>query len=337
MTPKTITKSQFVANLKLVTSSGEVSSRTVAALLRTALARWGLCPKRQVLQYARDQLRTGAVTDVDCVPNVLDHMISLGECDVAYIASEVYLAPLAARWIAVGGNIAAHLGVSGPPNGVKCVPTDNHLDIVQRIRVESDEDETLLSVGGSREEAMSDWILPVGYLVHASRRLRRPARSDKVNLAEFWNILEAALGREGLPLGDDAEVRAVTGEPGQFFGRYNSTTPEGRWTATPPDGVWCAYRRGYGESHWHPALVAVNEGTRRTLDLHDVDEWQWALLARGRRLGLDETIRAEGQRIQLSFPPPLQLRTALDLLGSPVAAWTWEVNPGAPDLLELLQ
>jgi hypothetical protein len=129
----------------------------------------------------------------------------------------------------------------------------------------------------------------------------------------------------------------VTGEPGPFFGRHNTTDPEGRWAPTAPDGVWCAFRRGYGESHWHPAIIAVHNQERRALDLYDHDEWRWALLARGRRFGADEFIPTSNGRVRLSFPAPRQIRAAMDLLGVPIASWEWALQPDAPDVWALLR
>jgi hypothetical protein len=142
---------------------------------------------------------------------------------------------------------------------------------------------------------------------------------------------------EGLPLSVDADLRAVTGELGSFFGRHDATYPEGRWTTVVPDGVWCAVRRGYGERHWHPMVVAVDGEERRALDLYDFDEWRWALLGRGKRLGADEVHRISSGNVQLTFPAPEQLRAAMDLVGSPTAPWGWDIEPSAPDVWALVR
>jgi len=232
--------------------------------------------------------------------------------------------------------LGVYLGVSGPPEGVSRAPGGGHRDVVLRIRVGSDDDAARLLVAGVREVSITEWLSPIDYLRHAARRLRRPARSDSVTLASFWDLLESKLTEEGLPLGVDAEVRAVTGEPGQFFGRHDATEPEGRWTEVTPDGVWCAFRRGYGEAHWHPTIIAVNGEERSVLDLYDLDEWRWAVLARGRRLGSDEVVLTSSGSVRLTFPAPRQLRTAMDLLGVPSAAWGWDMQPGAPDVWALV-
>ncbi len=337
MTLETISRAQFTDDLALLDAAGGVSQRAIAGLLRRALNRWGMSPKRAAAGYAADQLRAAALDDVSVVRTVIQRMVSLGECDEVRIGHEVYLAPAAPRWIHAGDRVAAYLATSRPPEGMSLLPCTDHCDIVQRIRVETDDDAALLQAAGAREESLSDWLAPLDYLRHAGRRMRRPARSDDVTLVRFWELLEAALVEEGLPLGADAEVRALAGTPGEFFGRHDAAEPEGRWTVSPPDGVWCAYRRGYGDSHWHPIILAVDGSDRRGLDLYDRDEWCWALLARARRSGAEEEVRSECGHVHVTFPAPAQLLAAMDIVGSPSAAWSWNVLPGAPDVWALLK
>ena len=335
---ETIKKIQLADELGLLDPSGETSERGVACLLRASLSRWGLSPKRAVLKYAREQLRAGGVDDVSCIGNVLQRMVALGECDEVYVGFDVYLAPAEPRWVQVGDGAGSYLGVAGPPDGVSEVHTSNHRDIVQRIRINTDDDAALLHVGGAQEVSLADWLTPPEYLRHAARRKRQPVvTSDRVTLEGFWDILEKSLSEEGLALGEDAEVRALTGPPGQFFGRHNAEDLEGRWTVNASQGVWCACRRGFGDTHWHPIILAVNAGDRRALDLYDWDEWRWALLARGRRFGSEEVGQSEPAGcVRLTFPPPAQLHAAMDLLGSPISAWAWEVSQGAPEVWALI-
>ncbi len=337
MTIEAITKKQLANELQLVNERDETSENAVAGLLRTPLSRWRLSPKRAILQYVRDQLRAAGVDDATSVPRVLERLVVLGECDEVYVGNELYLAPAEPRWVPVGEGVGVFLGVSGPPEGVSRAPSGGHRDIVQRIRVASDNDAARLQVDGVREVSMAEWLSPIGYLRHAARRLRRPARSDTITLASFWDLLEENLAEEGLPLSVDAEVRTVRGEPGQFFGRHDAPDPDGRWAATAPNGVWCAVRRGYGEMHWHWAVIAVDGEERRALDLYDSDEWRWALLARGRRLGSDEVVLTSSGSVRLTFPAPAQLRAAMDLLGVSSAPWVWGRKPGAPDVWALVE
>lgn len=337
MTLEAFSKAQLADHFQLIDASGEISEGAVANLLRAPLARWGLSPKRTILQYARDQLKAAGLDDVACVSRILNGMIVLGECGETYVGHESYIAPAEPRWIAVGAGFGVILSVSGPPEGTRRVPPSNHRDIVQRIHVESDDDVAQLQLAGVREVSMSDWLTPLGYLRHATRRLRRPARNDEISLAAFWDLLKVTFAEEGLPLSSDAEIRAVVGDPGQFFGRYDTADPEGRWTALPPDGIWCAFRRGYGEKHWHPAIIEANGEHRRVLDLYNVDEWRWALLARGRSLGQEEVVDHSDGSVELTFPPPKQLHAAMDIVGVPASAWTWNLQSGGPNVWALVQ
>lgn len=332
---ETIPRTELAGVLGLVDASGKTSERAVAGLLRASLARWGLSPRRAVLEHARSQLRAAKIEDVSIVRAVLQRLIALGECDQVHVGHEVYVAPAEPRWIWVGDSTAVYLGVAGPPVDASSLASADSHDIVQRVRLDT-EDAALLAVEGAREVSLAEWFRPADYLRHADRRRREPVRGDTFTLSRFWDLLTVTLGNEGLPVGADAELRALTGTPGQFFGRYDASECEGRWTADPSRGVWCAYRRGYGEAHWHPIILAVEDGVRRALDLYDHDEWRWSVLARGMRRGAEEVIRTEQQRVQLTFFPPSQLGTALDLLGSRSGAWTWELSPGAPAVWEIL-
>ena len=337
MTLEIITKAQLANDLGLLDSSGQISEYTVANLLRAPLNRWGLSPKRTILKYAREQLRAGGRDDVSCVPIILERLVTLGECAEVHVGNEVYIAPAEPRWIPVGNGMGAYLGVTDLPRGVYRVPTGEHGNIVQRICVALDDDAARLHIAGIREVSISVWLSPFDYLRYASRRMRQPVKSDTFTLTSFWEMLETALAEEGLPLSANAELRVVTGKPGQFFGHHDSTKPEGRWTTVVPDGVWCAFRRGYSETHWHPTVIAVDGQELRSLDLYNLDEWRWALLARGKRFGSEEVVLTESHRVQLTFPPPNQLAAAMDLLGVSSKPWNWDLNPGAPDAWSLIE
>lgn len=335
MTLRKESRVQLVVSLGYVDTEGGPSDRAVANLLRAPLSRWGLSPKRAVLKYAREELRACGVENPSGVPRILQRLIDLGECEEVCVGHESYLAPTAPRWISVGDGVATFLGVSPLPDDLSVVE-GNHRDIIRRVRVVKDEDAAALQFAGVREVSLAEWLVPPDYFRHASRRMRQPARSDALSLSNFWDLLEEALKSEGLILGADAEVRLLRGHPGEFFGRHDSLKPEGRWTRDTGEGVWCAYRRGYGDSHWHPCIIAVGSDHMRALDLYDQDEWRWAVLARGQRVGTEEVVRSGGGRVQLTFPPPNQLLAAMDILGTPSSAWAWDMSPNGPDLWGLL-
>ena len=333
MTLRKLSREQLGAELGYV--NGEGSARATAELLREPLRRWGLSPKRALLRHAREQLRACGVEDVSEVPQVLQRLISLGECEEVRVGHEPYIAPAPPRWISVGEGTAVFLGVSQPPHELSIAEGDQR-DILRRVVVEEEEDLAALEIAGALEVSLSRWLVPLDYHRLASRRLHRASRSDELSLSGYWGVLEEALVSEGLTLSDDAEVRFVGGRPGDYFGDYRASLPEGRWTTDPEPGVWCAYRRGYGDSHWHPCVVAVDEEGMRSLDLYDADEWRWALLARGHSVGVQEVVKVDGRSVRLTFPAPVQLRAAMDILGYPGGAWTWEAGPAALELLGLL-
>lgn len=328
---RTLSRAQLCTEMSYLDAEGRVSDRKVADLIRLSLSRWGLSPKRNVLGYARGQLRVAGIEDVASVTETLQRLVDLGECEEVYVGTELHLAPAEPRWIPIGDGVATYLGVSQPPNGLSVI-NGKHDDIICRLRVDTDEDAAVLQLAGIREVSVSEWLAPFGYLSHATRRMRQPARSDSMSLGKFWGLLEDALTAEGLPLGDDAEIRYLGGRPGKFFGRHDSSEPEGRWITDIQDGVWCAFRRGYGEAHWHPCVIAAFQGGKRVLDLYDLDEWRWAVLARGQEVGPEEIVYKNEKMVRLTFPAPNQLRAAMDIVGSPQGAWGWNTNPNCPDL-----
>lgn len=336
MTVEVITRRQLAEEIKLVGEDGEISERAVAMLLRAPLQRWGLSQERAVLGYVRAQLTAAGFDGGPIVKRVLERLQGLRECERVSIGDERYVAPGEPRWVMTGKDEAVFLSVAAPPVSIICPEPRNLFDLAQRIHIESDNDLAELELAGAREISIGEWLTPLHFLRHATRRRRRPVRSDEIGLRGFWEILSAALREEGLPLTFDAEVRAVTGTPGSYFGRYDAPDAKGRWSAEPLDGVWCAYRRGYGEQHWHPIILEVDGQERRSLDLFDQDEWRWALLARGHALGKDELLVISDGLLRLTFPAPIQLRALLDLIGAWKDAWTWMWPSGAPDPLTLI-
>ena len=336
MAMQVITREEFTRKLEILGDEGELSERGLAELLRSPLARWGLSPRATVLRHARDQLKAAGILDQASllIAQVLDRLVCSGECDEVWIGHERYLAPALPRWIPTDTAAGALLSVGRIPKDVIELPSsggDTH-DLVRRIRVQGDDDLAALHMAGVRQTSIEEWLRPCGYLRHAARRKDRVVRSDKLTLSQFWDLLVESLAESGLPLGNEAEVRAVTGEPGAFFGHYNASHCEGRWSDTIPDGVWCAYRRGYSDAHWHPIIVEVDGDERRALDLFDADEWRWALLARGLSIGVTEQIDRLEDRVQLHFPAPRQFAAATDLLGPRLkpSSWSWKINPDTP-------
>lgn len=336
MTIEILTRAQIANDLGYTDVEGNPSDRAIAQFMRDAMSRWGMCPKRALLKHARDQLRAGDVP-TDTVPRVLERLVALGECAVVAVGHETYVAPAEPRWIDSGGGLAVLLGPVVAPAETPRLATHDPSDIVVRVHVESEEQAAMLEARGARQVSLAEWLHPLGFLRHAVRRAGDAIRGDRVGLGTFWERLVDAVSTEGLQIDPDAEIRAVVGEPGEFFGRHTAATIEGRWRDNLPDGVWCAYRRGHGDGHWLPTLVSVDGDQRRTFDLFDDDEWRWALLARSRAVGPEEVVQRPGDEVQVTWPLPAQLRAALDIVGIPCGSWRWRVAPDGPDAWALLK
>jgi len=330
-----ISREEYAEELGVVARDGSLIRRNIAKLLREPLSRWGLSPRRALLQFVRDQLEAAGLSEVVQTPDVrkiLNKMLSLGECQQVYVNYEDYVAPCSPRWIPTGAKTGALLSVGSDPAEISVLEQSNQDDIVTRVSVIDEVDEATLHIAGFRRCLIEEWLRPLNYIRHVVRRLGQPVRGDTMPLEAFWELLCVALSRDGSLLGEDAVARILSGPPGTYFGRHNTLNCEGRWTDDAAEGIWCGYRRGYSDAHWHPIIVAIDGKKRRILDLYNVDEWQWALLARGRASGCHEQLVRNGQQIKLTFPAPLQLETAMDLLGPRAGPWTWTVSDGAPDI-----
>ena len=337
MNMEIITPELLAKKLHLLDDTGALNERAIANLLRKALSRWGLCLERNLMRYAREQLKAAGVDAGHVLRRVLERLKAFGECDEVFVGHERYLAPAEPRWIRTGDGVGVFLGPSGPPKGIVLDETEQSNDIAQRIMLNSDDDVAQLQASGVREISIREWLTPSYFLEHAARRIQRPARSDRIHLEDFWHLLTDAIVDQGFPLSNDADIRVISKGPGGFFGRRDAHEVEGRWTDQIPEGVWCGVRRGYGEAHWHPVIVTFDGERRLSLDLFDFDEWCWALIARGRALNSDEVVIRELESLKLTFPAPTQIKTALDLFGYRVSTWTWHWPHGAPDFWALIR
>lgn len=340
MTLTIINREKLALELKLITEDGALSTRGIAELLRRPLTRWGLSPRRTIVRFAREQLEAAGLAEritSSEVGKVLDRLQDMGECQEVFVGHERYVVPCTPRWVPTGEQTATLLSVDSVPHGVVILDSGNQDDVAKRIRVANDDDRVALHIAGVKQCSLEEWIRPFDYLRHGGRRLCRPVRNDTLPLAAYWEVLVESISQEGRLLGEDAEVRILSGQPGLFFGRHDGTNCEGRWTTVAEDGVWCGYRQGYNDAHWHPVLVAIDGPEKRILDLYNRDEWCWALLARGRAMSAIERIDHDGLSLRLSFPPPKQLLTMLDLLGTRSGSWSWAVTKEVSDIWSYLR
>lgn len=330
-----VTRDAVAHDMGLMTRSDTVSAFGVAELLRSAISRWGLTPRRALIAFAREQLASVGLAETMSavqVGDILARLETLGECVPAFIDGVRYIAPGSPRWVETGRGKGVLLSVHEAPTGIAFETVDVEQDVLRRMSALTEAEVEILQVAGIAKYTVDDWLRPLAYSRHARRRSGSLVRHDQHSLKDFWELLMVELAENGLTLGADAEVRAVGGFPGSYFGRHNVDVMEGRWQSDIEDGVWCAYRRGYSDAHWHPALVAVDGPRRRVLDLFDADEWRWALLAKGVSIGPKERVRLDGGAIYSSFPLPAQISTVLDLLG-PRTKWSWQVDGDIPPSL----
>jgi hypothetical protein len=325
--------------LGLVDSDGNPSRRGIAASLRSVLARWGLSSRRSILRYVRQQIDAAGLRErisADDVSSVLRDLTLRGEIEEMFVGHERFLAPGRPRWVKTGANTGVYLGVVPLPKSRIDEDTTAYQDTVQRLTNLSDVAYAAMAIASVEEISIEEWLQPLQYRSLARRRLERPIRDDEMSLVGFWELLCSTASREGRLIFDDTDVRYLTGPPGGFFGQYAVPDLEGRWAANADDGHWCAYRKGYGETHWHPCVVKVEGTDRRCLDLYDHDEWNWALIAKGKASGAEERIGRVDEEFKVTFPLPSQLSSLLDLLGPRLGTWRWRVNSDVPDPFSLL-
>jgi hypothetical protein len=336
MTIECLSKAQLARDLGYTDGYGKPSPRAIAQCMREALLRWGMCPRRALFAHARAQLRAFDIP-TDVVPQVLEQLVNLGECEEVGVGHEEYVVPAEARWIDCGGGRAVLLGPVAPPSNTPRLDSDDHTDVAIRVHLKSEEQAAALEARGVRQTSLSEWLQPLTCLKHVSRRTDEPVRVDRFNLISFWEFLVNLVDTEGPLLGPDAEIRFMCGQPGGFFGQVTEAMLEGRWRDQAPEGVWCAYRRGYGDHNWIPTLVSIAGTERRALDLFDHDEWRWALLARSHAVGPEEVVVRSGEEVHVTWPLPAQLRAAMNMVGIPAGVWRWRVAADAPDVWTLLK
>ncbi len=86
-------------------------------------------------------------------------------------------------------------------------------------------------------------------------------RGDQWDLARFWERLVSALVEEGLQLGPDAELRAVVGAAGSFFGRLTAAGVEGAGERSLQAGCGVLTAGGTATTDGCPPLSRLTETT----------------------------------------------------------------------------
>lgn len=292
---------------------------SVADAARGCVRAWQSPGRARVTAYLHRQfLAAGFAEDLvrARVGDVIDALIEVGDLTPVRLSGKASLVLSRPRWVGIAPDDYAFLGHEDAET-----PALRSTHGYVRRGAAPAEHATSIDLAA--------FIGPPGYRRHLARRT---GGTGDGALAEFWATLTASLRHDGQPL-DAGQLRAVVDPPGTHegrFGRYNQPAVSGRWKTAAPDGTWCAVRPGRSVNEWHPILIRVTETEVQSLDLFDWDEWNWALLARGRAIGAPERATWEAGTLSFEHPVPAQFQRALRLLGAPGAwAWTWDVTEGA--------
>lgn len=320
---RVVPRTRLGEHLGLVDADGSTSNRGVADLIRDVVRRCTMADRADILRFVRKQLDACGVEDTGVARSVLDRLIAFGDIAVGFVESTNYVMQSEPRWLVTGPSSGVILGARTVPEGVSYLGPLTSEDLVRRFRLD-DEVRPVLEAAEIRHISIAEWLEPLSYLDFFRRGSRREGHED---LERFWATLIDDLAASGLPLSSDADIRALVGPAGGYFGDYSSPEPAGRWSGAPTDGVWLGVRRGYNEQHWHPIILRVAGASLTALDLFDFGELWWAVLARGLSTANREVVERAESNVRFTFPLPDQLRTAMDLLGPRTGAWSWDVAP----------
>lgn len=330
-----INQQELRADLRFEQDSDEFPTYTsISRSICLTVERWGLAPKTRIITHTKKQLTATGFSDesLSRVDEVYDRLKQLGTVEEVYLAGRRYCACAKARWIKLTENLGVLTGTIFDPS-IPLVPIDEAAEPIAEIvmRFDASNLDTLatLNANGITQWGLDEWLGEPAYVEHL---IRRSPENQTTSLVEFWEVLTGEMADMGLSLSDDAEVRAVVGKPGGFFGQRDATPPTGRWTDTPPDGFWCGIRKGYSDVHWQPILLVVDGEHRRSLELYDFTEWKWALLARGRALGEPEIAKRNGDLVSFTYQLPDDLLRLMRLIGNHQGKWNWKIPVGISEL-----
>lgn len=307
-----ISPASLAERLNLLNENDLPSLSGIAFAARAAVSAWRSPPRQRVSTYLARQLIAVGVDDEaarQSVRETLDSLLEIGEFASIRLDGKTCLVLARASAVRISEEICVLLG--DQPDDL--IPAQSG-SIARHVRDITGEERAL---------TFSEWIGPPDFTAHAARRGGLPG-----NLHDYWASLSASLQQQGQPIGLE-NVRILSlppGPPNHFFGQVSAPAVAGRWTRTVGDGIWCAARPGRNEQHWHPILLHVGEGKGRSFDLFDWDEWNWALLARGRAVSAPERQNWSSDMLAFEHPVPAQFVRALKLLGCEgERKWTWSI------------
>jgi hypothetical protein len=337
-------------------TDGVVTWSGLGDLTREAAGRWSLMRRATLQRFVARALDASGVDDegtLSRLGDAVDQLIHLGDLEPVYIGEPdsneiadteldklvvgtpgVRLAATRPRYVPLGERLLlVGLSAGGIPVATERFGGAESSASLARWAANDDLTRAQLDAAGFAECEVEDWMGLPGWLEYQERR--RAAKA--ADLAGLWSLLLANLDQFGMPVSDAGSYALIAGTPGRYFGRPEKL--DGRWVRgdVAPVGVWCGVVHGHGERHLRPVVVDSKNGRAvRALELYDLDELRWALLARGCH-EQREVVRAGGGRLDLTFPCPSAWRRVAALCK--VEAWRWSLPPWvcAADLAPVLE
>ncbi len=346
---ESISAAQLQAHLGVEPDDGGLPNWAgVTALLRQALARWGLSRAGTLTRHVQATLSAcgyeGATT-AERVREALALLCVLGDAEVVWADSppptpnraelepgEQEEALEAPRFTAVQGRLIAPSLPRAVDFGERFLVSGS-LEVTigyQRWGANGDESAAARWLPRTAEEALEDggfevlspvrWLGASGLLDHLERR------SATVHSIEgLWPALMSAFDGVGGPVADQDRVAVIGGSPGRYWGR--PADYDGRWCrlASAPDGLFLGVMLGHHGGRTQPIIGERRGGAARVMELYDLEELRWAVLSRSRCEGTPEVARLRDGALQLTCPLPaesLRLRALCATSG-----WTWTPPP----------
>jgi hypothetical protein len=319
-------------------TTGVVSSSGLAEFCRTAVWRWGLCPKASLTNCVRSRFKSLGIDDEDAhsqYKRTLNDLLLSGDIASVRSRGQLRLARVQPSWIRIGQETGVLVGtIPSTIVGVGFFERSKS-DLGRRFRLDHIELMAALREHSITECQMGTWFGSPGY----SKSLKRYSGSTTGQLVDLWTSIQGRLAAEGMPIGSPDSVSILSGPTGSIFGRPASElSPTGRWGKPSDKGVWIGKRRGFNSKDMRPLILHVDGQEQvRSIDLYDEEEYRWAILARGVSEGAREQILlirdGDDVVVRPKCPLPPQIMRVLYLLGEREESWQWRVSENLKETL----
>jgi hypothetical protein len=325
-------------------AEGGVAWSALGDLVREAAARWSIARRVTLRRFVEGALRASGIDDqntLDRIDQAIDALVHLGDLEPVFVDEPdtnqdtdntldvsitstrgARLAATRPRHLLIGGRrLVVGLSTMSPSVSIERFGGAERSSSLARWAASDEGSKAQLDAAGFAECDFEDWMGVPGWLGHLERR----RATETAELRDLWSCLLSNLEQFGMGVGDPTAYAIVVGSSGRYFGRPDAL--DGRWAPgdATPDGTWCGFVRGHGSQHLRP-VIASSSGGRivRALDLYDLEEFRWALLARGCH-GQREVVRVMDRRLAFTFPCPAQWRRVAALCR--VDGWNWSLPP----------